>query len=87
MELIEQRNARLIDIRDSHSYEVGHILNAELVNGDYVGEFVEEADLEQPLIVYCYHGNMSQGAAAYFTERGFTEAYSLDGGYTDWTNG
>jgi thiosulfate sulfurtransferase len=34
--------------------------------------------------VYCYHGNMSQSAAAYFGEQGFEEAYSMDGGFSDW---
>jgi thiosulfate sulfurtransferase len=36
------------------------------------------------LLVYCYHGNMSQSAAAYFGEQGFEEAYSMDGGFSDW---
>jgi thiosulfate sulfurtransferase len=34
--------------------------------------------------VCCYHGNSSQGAAQYFAEQGFTQAYSLDGGYEMW---
>jgi thiosulfate sulfurtransferase len=27
---------------------------------------------------------MSQAAAAYFSEQGFDEAFSMDGGYSDW---
>jgi thiosulfate sulfurtransferase len=37
-----------------------------------------------PLIVSCYHGNSSQSAAAYLCSQGFTEVYSLDGGFEVW---
>jgi rhodanese-related sulfurtransferase len=41
-------------------------------------------DLDAPLIVSCYHGNSSQGAAAYLVGQGFSEVYSLDGGFELW---
>jgi thiosulfate sulfurtransferase len=34
--------------------------------------------------VVCYHGNSSQGAAAYLVSQGFSEVYSLDGGIEAW---
>jgi len=37
-----------------------------------------------PLIVYCYHGNSSKSAAHYFCENGFTQVYSMDGGFEAW---
>jgi thiosulfate sulfurtransferase len=43
-----------------------------------------QADLDAPLIVCCYHGNSSQGAANYFAEQGFKNACSLDGGFEQW---
>ena len=83
-ELIEKSNAVVVDIRDPASYQAGHIPGAEAVDQDTVQTFVETADRARPLIVCCYHGNMSQGAADYFTQHGFTDAYSLDGGYEAW---
>ena len=83
-ELIEQQNAHVIDIRDDASFEKGHIENARLINNNNVHEFIDSADPEQPLIVCCYHGNMSQGTAEYFSELNFTSTYSLDGGYSAW---
>ncbi|MDE0931482.1 MAG: rhodanese-like domain-containing protein, partial [Halioglobus sp.] len=42
------------------------------------------ADRDQPLLIYCYHGNSSQGAADYFFNQGFEDVYSMDGGYEAW---
>ena len=39
---------------------------------------------DAPLIVACYHGNSSQSAAAYLAHQGFSEVYSLDGGFELW---
>ena len=47
-------------------------------------DFIDNADVEAPVLIYCYHGNLSQGAAAYLAEQGFKHAYSLDGGYEAW---
>ncbi len=46
--------------------------------------FLSTADKDKPLIVYCYHGNSSQGAANYFFDQGYKEVYSMDGGYEAW---
>ncbi|CRR54182.1 Thiosulfate sulfurtransferase GlpE [Pseudomonas aeruginosa] len=35
-------------------------------------------------MVVCYHGNSSQSAAAYFIQQGFSDVYSLDGGFELW---
>lgn len=83
-EVIANDNARVIDIRDPASYEAGHIANAEHISDENVEGFIQEADLARPLVVCCYHGNMSQGAAEYFASKGFQQAYSIDGGYAAW---
>ena len=41
-------------------------------------------DFEQPIIIVCYHGMSSQGAANYLAEQGFDDVYSMDGGFTQW---
>lgn len=83
-DLIKNSTVQVIDIRDPSSYEAGHVGDAIHVNDHNVQEFVQQADLEVPLIVYCYHGNISQGAAQYFLEQGFKVAYSMDGGFSQW---
>lgn len=82
-ELIAE-NAIVVDIRDPRSYAEGCIENAVHIDGDNVDDFISRSDLTRPLIVCCYHGNTSQSAAAYFSENGFLQTYSLDGGYEAW---
>lgn len=74
----------LIDIRDPQSYLRGHLDGAHPISNQNVADFIQRADLERPLVVYCYHGNSSQGAAEYFSSQGFAEVYSMDGGFEAW---
>ncbi len=84
-ELIQAHHAQVIDIRDPMSYQAGHIPESKVVSDQNVDEFLEQADKTRPLIVCCYHGNMSQGAADYFNSKGFEATYSLDGGFEAWS--
>ena len=82
-ELIAQ-SALVVDIRDAHSFANGAIPGALHLSGDNVEEFIRSSDQSRPLVVCCYHGNSSQGAAQFFAERGFEQTFSLDGGYEAW---
>ena len=74
----------LLDVRDQASFQAGHIEGAQQLNNDTVGEIVAQADKALPLVVVCYHGHSSQDAAAFLVTQGFTDVYSLDGGYAAW---
>ena len=82
--LISEETAQIVDIRDRNSFEQGHIQDATHLDNETVQSYVNSADKTKPLIVCCYHGNMSQGAAEYFNNMGFDRTYSLDGGYSNW---
>lgn len=45
---------------------------------------MEQAEFDQPVLVMCYHGISSQGAAQYLVNQGFEEVYSVDGGFEAW---
>ena len=83
-QLIRSENATLLDIRDPDSFAAGHIEKAIHVTNQNVESLVTSANKEQPLIIYCYHGNSSQSAADYFSSLGFERCYSVDGGYEEW---
>ncbi|MED5239408.1 MAG: thiosulfate sulfurtransferase GlpE [Pseudomonadota bacterium] len=72
--------ALFVDIRDPHSFAAGHLRGAVHLSNANVDQFLVDSDKARPLVVYCYHGNSSQGAADFLTEQGF-QAVSLDGGY------
>ena len=83
-EMVEEDSANVIDIRDPGSYSAGHIPSAVSLNDTNVKEFIESTDKEKPLIVYCYHGISSRGAAEYLSQNGFKEVYSMTGGFEAW---
>lgn len=79
-----QQGAILVDIRDPQSFEAAHVAEAfHLTNGS-LNAFMEKADFDQPVMVLCYHGNSSKGAAQYLINQGFDQVYSVDGGFDAW---
>ena len=83
-EELDKRGAIFVDIRDPASYQDDHIPGAIHVNDENVGAFIATADKTRLHIIYCYHGNNSQGGAAYFEENGFEDVYSMAGGFSEW---
>lgn len=84
--LIANEQAQIVDIRDENAYRADHITNAHLLSPQNIDQYIAQADLESPLIIYCYHGHSSQTAAAHFKQVGFDRVYSLDGGFEAWRN-
>ena len=82
--LISTTDTTLIDIRDKQSFDAGNVTNAIHVTNENVEDVLASADKDKPLIIYCYHGNSSQGAADYFYNMGFKQSYSVDGGFEEW---
>lgn len=77
----------LVDIRDDAAFAAGHIEGSVPLNNSNAAEFVAQADKTVTLVVVCYHGHSSQDAAAFLATQGFSDVYSLDGGYTAWAVG
>ena len=82
--LLESGEAVFIDVRDPHAFESLRVRRAIQLNDSNVGAFIAGADKQAALVVYCYHGHSSLGAAAYFLEHGFSRACSLTGGFEAW---
>lgn len=83
-EMINKGDVVIADIRDEMSFANGHVENAfHLSNGTMVS-FSQNYDYETPVLVFCYHGNSSQGAAQYLVQQGYEEVYSVDGGFEMW---
>ncbi|MCE3243390.1 MAG: glpE [Deltaproteobacteria bacterium] len=83
-ERLDQENAVFVDIRDPGSYQAAHIPGALHLHDGNVQEFVQNTDKQKPVVVYCYHGNSSLGAAAYLIENGFKNVASMSGGFEAW---
>jgi thiosulfate sulfurtransferase len=81
---LDQKESKFVDIRDLGSYQAAHIPGALHLHDGNVQEFIQNTDKEKPVIVYCYHGNSSLGATAYFMENGFKNVASMSGGFEAW---
>lgn len=73
--------AVLVDIRDPQSFAMGHTPGAFHLTNDTLGAFMRDNDFDTPVMVMCYHGNSSKGAAQYLLQQGYEAVYSVDGGF------
>ena len=81
--LVAKPNAVLVDVREESEYAAGHVKGAE-----HIGKGVIERDIErlhpdrnQPLYLYCGGGYRSALAADNLQKMGYTDVYSIDGGW------
>ena len=81
---LKENTAVLVDIRDPQSYEAGHAPTAFHLTNNSLHTFMQQTDFEQSVMVMCYHGNSSKGAAQYLLQQGFEAVYSIDGGFEAW---
>lgn len=82
--LLTDKSAKLADIRDPQSFSVAHAQGAFHLTNDSMVSFMDSVEFETPILVMCYHGVSSQGAAQYLVNQGFEEVYSVDGGFEAW---
>jgi len=82
--LMSERNAVLVDIRDPQSFAQSRPAEAFHLTNDSIGRFMSLYPYEQPVLVLCYRGISSQGAAQYLINQGYDEVYSVEGGFEAW---
>lgn len=78
---LQEKEAVLVDIRDPQSFAMGHAVQAFHLTNDTLGAFMRDNDFDTPVMVMCYHGNSSKGAAQYLLQQGYDVVYSIDGGF------
>lgn len=76
----------LIDIRDTESFNASHDSRAIHISQDSLHAFLADTDKRTTIVVMCYHGNSSQFVAQFLSDEGFTDVYSIDGGYEMWNS-
>ena len=84
-ELLNDPGIVIVDIRDKVSFQAGNIPNSINLSNDGIVDFLDSKDRKAPLLIYCYHGINSKDAAEYFVNNGFHTVFSLDGGYSEFS--
>lgn len=85
-DILGKPGALLFDIRHIDDYNEDHDLLATHLSNAQIAQLLEKTDKSVPILVMCYHGNNSQVAAQYLSAKGFSDVYSIDGGYEEWKN-
>ncbi len=86
LQLINHKNARVLDVREDSEYKSGHVLNAIHIPLGKLNARIGELEKlkSQPLVVICRSGNRSSSACAALGKQGFELAYNLAGGIMAW---
>ena len=86
VQLINRRDAVVLDVRDAQEYKSGHITNARHVPEKEIDARMKELEKfkGKPIIVSCGRGNRSMNVANRLRALGFNEAFSLRGGIAAW---
>lgn len=85
-EFLQNPNAVLLDTRDIHSFNAGHIKGAQHIDGPAMGKLIRQRKDNPAVLVYCYHGVMSRDIAGMIVGFGFENVSHLVGGWEAWSN-
>lgn len=85
-QLINHRNAIVIDLRDEQAFAAGSVTGARNIPYDKLQERIAELSRfkARPAIVVCESGKQSERALATFKAQGFAETHTLAGGLSAW---
>lgn len=86
VQLINRKDALVIDVRDTGEYEAGHVAGARHVPEKQLAERLKEFEKfkDRSLIVVCRSGVRSGVAVKMLRDNGFNEAFNLRGGLSAW---
>lgn len=86
LQLINHKNAFVLDVREPDEYKGGHILNSQLIPlgklKERIGELAKYKNV--PVVVVCRSGTRSGTACVTLAKEGFSQAYNLAGGMMAW---
>jgi rhodanese-related sulfurtransferase len=86
VQLINRRDAVVLDVRASGEYASGHIANARHIQEAQLADRVKELDKfrSRPIIVSCATGSRAPGVTGALRKKGFAEVFALRGGISAW---
>jgi len=88
-ELIKTGDITLLDVREKVEHDAGHIEGSEHISRGVLEMRIENMpcfkDRDAAILVYCKSGGRSALAAATLQEMGYSNTYSLEGGFDAWS--
>ena len=90
MNLIINDNPKIIDVREEHEFDSGHIKSSNLIPLHQIEEWVTKNNIQEKIIFVCQMGVRSALACEISSAYGVDEdfLFNLEGGMNEWiTNG
>ena len=84
--LLSDASAILIDTRKEEDFTLCHHPKAVHLTDALLDMMISNAPKTATIIFYSYSGNTSQDVAHLFVDLGFINCFSVNGGYSAWTN-
>jgi rhodanese-related sulfurtransferase len=86
VQLINRRDAVVLDVRDAADYNAGHIAGARHIPEGQLADRLKELEKykSRPIVVSCRAGTRAPAATGMLRKSGFAEAFALRGGVTAW---
>ncbi len=84
--LVNQQNARVIDVRDAAEFKAGHISGSENIPVSRIDENLAglKKDLARPIVIVCNLGQVAGSVGQKLKAAGLTQVYKLEGGISNW---
>jgi rhodanese-related sulfurtransferase len=86
VQLINRRDALVLDVRAAGEYAAGHIANARHIQETQLPDRMKELEKfrSRPIIVSCGAGSRAPGVTGRLRKQGFAEVFALRGGVAAW---
>ncbi len=83
-EMLSHDDVVVIDVREPHEYNAGHVPNARLIPVNSVYARREELPKDKDIIMVCAVGQRSALASEMAAAAGLTRLFNLEGGTDAW---
>lgn len=85
---INREDAVVLDVRETHEWDKGHIANARHIAMGQIDKRLHEIEKfkSRPVIVVCASGNRSSFACGTLKRAGFEQVFNLSGGIGAWSD-
>ncbi len=82
--LLARKAVLVLDVRDTPAFSRAHIKGAQNVSIGNLSEIINTTARSTPILICCYHGYASQEYGQVLAGFGYSDVYSLDGGFAAW---
>jgi rhodanese-related sulfurtransferase len=86
VQLINRRDALVLDVRDTGDYAAGHITGAKHISEAQLADRMKDLEKHKsrPIVVTCKSGTRAPVVSGLLRKQGYAEAFALRGGILAW---